>query len=70
MNIAIERRTQSIDQINAGTSDEVGHITGHFRDTGVIELLNILQRSPVTFSHKVDSNSFTAETATSSDSEN
>lgn len=50
------------------TSDEVSHIAGHFRNSCMIEFLNILQCSFISFSHKVDSDSLTAETTTSSNS--
>lgn len=49
--------------------DEVGHIAGHFSDSSMVEILNILQCSLVCFSHKVNGDTFTAETTSSSNSE-
>lgn len=52
-----------------GTSDEVGHIIRHFRNSCMIEVLNILQCSFVCFGNKVNGDSLAAETTTSSNSE-
>lgn len=54
----------------AGASDEVGHIIGHFRNSCMVEFLNILQCSLIGFGHEVNSNTFTTKTAASSNTEN
>lgn len=53
-----------------GASDEVSHIIGHFRNSCMVEFLNILQSSLVCFGNKVNGDSFTAETTSSSNTGN
>lgn len=54
---------------SVGPLDEVGHIIGHFGYSCMVEVLNVLQGSLVSFGYKVDSNPLTAETTTSTNSE-
>lgn len=53
----------------AGALNEVGHVIGHFRDGGMVEVLDVLQRALVRFRYEVDGDSFTAEPAASSNPE-
>lgn len=46
--------------------DQVSHIHGHLLHSGVVEGLNVPERSLVIFSHHVDGNTFSAEAATTS----
>lgn len=47
---------------------EISHIVGHLFDEGVIELLDVAQGAPILLGHKVDGDTFAAETTTSTDS--
>lgn len=47
-------------------SDQVGHIHGHLLHSCVVEGLNVPERALVILSHHVDSDTLSAETATTS----
>lgn len=48
--------------------DQIGDIRWHLFDTGVVECLNIIQRSLVVGCYEVDCYTLTAETSTATDS--
>lgn len=51
----------------AATSDEVGHVVGHFSDGRVVEVLDVLQRALVRLRHEVDGDTLAPEAAAAPD---
>jgi len=50
--------------------NQIGYIDWHLINVGIVEGFNVFQRTLIIFSNKIDSNSFTAETSTTTNSMN
>ena len=47
--------------------DEIGHVHGHLLDLGIVELLNLTERTHVLGREEVDRHTLTTEAATTAD---
>ena len=59
--------TKCCDKLSAGL-DQVGHVQGHFLHLRVIEGLNVFQGTMILGGNKVDGDTLTAETSSTTDS--